>query len=116
MYPDAYLAPWDSYAGEIFVPPNYKRSLDVRKNNDFEGNSSQLMLFQENITSRPNSYYKYWHENTLTPKEDQNYYPRGRSLKFQELNHVDQDSRWNNIYAHKDRKELFEIIQSGYKK
>lgn len=45
------------------------------------------------------------------------YKPRGRSIKIPpESNHVDPDPRWNNIYAHKDRKELYEIIHRGFKK
>lgn len=47
------------------------------------------------------------------------YKPRGRSLNtFDEIkgNDIDPDPRWENIYAQKDRQELYEIIHAGFKK
>lgn len=48
---------------------------------------------------------KYYYE-----KSQKYYKPRGRSLNN------DIDSRWENIYAQKDRQELYEIIHAGFKK
>lgn len=57
------------------------------------------------LTSSTDVNKKYYYE-----KSQKYYKPRGRSLNN------DIDSRWENIYAQKDRQELYEIIHAGFKK
>lgn len=49
--------------------------------------------------------------------KSQYYKPRGRSMNtLVKNNDIDQDPRWENFYAQKDRQELYEIIHAGFKK
>lgn len=75
-----------------------------------------------------NSNYNNWFDdnnnNLMESRNDkqQYYYPRGRSLKYnskdgiKNSNYIDPNPRWENIYAQKDRQELYDIIHVGFKK
>lgn len=99
---------WASDPKEIFVPPSGWKD-DVLANIK----SQEKEMKQRVWRVSPNNWTT---NNNMLYDKSQYYRPRGRSLGEIGGNDIDPDPRWENIYAQKDRQQLYEIIHAGFKK